>query len=152
MVRLQAATPTFNGASVYDAATQSIPNSAWTLLTYSAEHYDTSNYHSTAVNTSRLVAPVTGYYLCRASANFAASGTGYRALAICKNSAGVAGTSFGGDFRPAATGTITLLNVSTTLYLVAGDYLEVFVNQNSGGALAVTKTGEAPFQMTLVGT
>jgi hypothetical protein len=90
---------------------------------------------SSSVNPSRITIQRAGYYHCVANVTFAASATGDRELYFVKNGAGVIGR------QSAKSATlVTSQSTAAILELVAGDYLEVFVNQTSGGALNITTT------------
>lgn len=104
-------------------------------LTFNSERYDVGGSHSTSSNTGRLTVPSGGggvYYIF-ASIEFASNATGYRQVDIRLN-----GTSaILSQMTPAINGTVTRLNVGGHYQLSAGDYVEVVVNQTSGGALNV---------------
>jgi len=125
-------------------------DNTWTLMTF-----DTSNgfgtntdYVNWLANNARLTAPTNyaGLYSVRACVTFPANSTGVRRIQVRKNSAGSAtgGTLIGTTHIPA----LTTASAATTVvygrdaYLSAGDYVEVFVLQNSGGSLTTT-TAEA---------
>jgi hypothetical protein len=140
-----------SGVSVYHSTTQASTTAVWLLLTYDSELYDTNSYHSTVTNPSRMTAPVTGYYYVRGSAQWATSSSGSRHLTITKNAAGVVGvnTQLYGS-HPAHATFPTQNQISGMVYLVAGDYLELFAYQDSGSGLAITKDTSNPFQMQLI--
>jgi hypothetical protein len=142
---------TFSGASAYHSTTQNASTAVWTLLVYDSEEHDTASYHSTSTNNSRFVAPVTGYYMVRAAAEFAAHATGGRHIAVCKNTGGVAATALSVASHAAITnGNPTRIACSSVVYLTAGEYCEAFVYQDSGTTLAVTKNTGLSFQMVLL--
>ena len=118
---------------------QSIPHNTQTLVTWDAEDYDTDAYHDNSVNPSRIVVPtgaVTGEI--RATAAWASNFTNVRSLDIQRNSAGVntaanAVASFGGT----AAATLSVFVTTGRFPVTPGDHFEIFVFQNSGGALAL---------------
>lgn len=123
------------------------------LLTWDTEVADTDTMHSTVTNTSRLVATTAGLYTVTARAAFAANATGIRSLDVRKNAAGVAagGTRVGYDSQTPVTGAVTSVAVVEDIRMAAGDYLEAFGYQTSGGALALDATaGFTLFQLRLV--
>lgn len=127
-------TPTAVGCYVYKSANQSIPNGAFTAVTWDAEWNDTNAIHSTATNTDRFTAPAgkAGYYFLSVGIGWAGSAVGQRQIIIGKN-----GTSDYGNPRsdtPNAGGTFAMVD-SGFVYLGVGDYLNVSVYQTSGGAL-----------------
>jgi len=128
-------------AYAYRNADKSLVSGTDTLYDCNAELYDpyTPAAHDTATNNSRLVAAETGIYICYAQATWAANATGRRRLSIRKNAAGspTGGTEVGRldvPVVPAGTHTNAL---SAPAQLTATDYVEMFVQQTSGGALDV---------------
>ena len=87
---------------------------------------------------SRLTAQVTGRYTATAVVRFASNSTGFRAAWILKN-----GTDTIARVNAAAvTGSPTMLTVSSTpTDLAKGDYLQLYVRQNSGGNLDLVHDG-----------
>lgn len=126
---------------VHNASAQSLTSGTIAVLTQDTDDSDVLAMHSTATNTSRIVAPSAGLYIAYATLNFAAHATGVRIGNIRKNAAGssVGGTSLG-YVELATSGTITYVQVMGLTYLAATDYVEVFGYQNSGGALGCTTT------------
>jgi hypothetical protein len=81
-----------------------------------------------------------GTYQVTASVAWAANATGQRQLYIARN--GVALTYAGQDTRPSAgSSLITYQQVSALVTLAAGDYIEAWAMQNSGGALSTANPG-----------
>jgi hypothetical protein len=107
---------------------------ALAALTFDSERFDNGGLHSTASNTSRLTAPVAGLYLVGASVRWAANATGYRHINLVVNGAGA---SIARQLGPAASGIVTYQTVETIYELAANDYVEVQVQQNSGGNLNI---------------
>jgi hypothetical protein len=117
------------------------------LLTWDTEVADTDTMHSTVTNTSRLIATTAGLYTVTARAAFAANATGIRSLDVRKNAAGGAGY----DSQTPVTGAVTSIAVIEDIRMAAGDYLEAFGFQTSGGALALdATTGFTLFQLRWV--
>lgn len=116
------------------SAAQSISDSTQTAVTFNQEDFDTSSFHDTSSNTSRMTAPQTGTYLFVAQIEFAANATGNRWVNFRLNGATVfAATKIGS--LGAATSTVLIL---VSIYnLTAGDYVETLAYQSSGGALNV---------------
>lgn len=143
---------TFSGASVYDStATQSIATGTWTTITFNSEFYDTDAYHSTSTNTGRFTVPTgkTGYYLLNAMALFAINTTGFRQLRFTKNGSFLIAS---GDVSGSVTNQYPYVMLNTTLYLTAGDYIELGAYQNSGGNLNVYRDGQSStYQINYLG-
>ena len=120
---------TFVGASVSNSTTQAISNNTHTAVTWDTEEFDTDAFHSTATNTSRFTIPAGkgGKYLFNCSVRWDNNGSSDRILEIYKN-----GTIFAA--LDVLTGNYPGYMVSRTLNLVATDYVELYVYQNSGGS------------------
>lgn len=127
------------GCSLFHNATQNVPNSTPTVLTFNSEATDTDGFHSTSVNPHLLIVPVRlgGTYVCGASIRWASNATGWRRIYFRKN--GV--TNLTPISQNALSGVETDMQITQRLILAGGDYLEVLVDQNSGGALDVIADG-----------
>lgn len=134
------ATPSAGGATLVGCSisksggTQSISNATQTALQYTSEVFDTDGFHDNATNNSRITIPTGkgGKYLITSSIQWDASGTGRRTLRIYVN--GSFGNSYFNEISPVAS--TYPFNVFTgVLALNAGDYIETFVNQTSGGTM-----------------
>jgi len=129
-------------AKMRNSTTQSIPNNTSTALTWDTEDFDTVGGHSTVTNTSRYTvqAGYGGYYLAHAAVAWASSATGVRDVWVSKNGTEIPGSMITVEAPPA--GVWSQITATIVGPLVAGDYLEAFVLQTSGGALS-TDTGGA---------
>jgi hypothetical protein len=128
-----AAASGFVGASIYNSASQSISNTTYTILTFDSEVFDTDSFHDTATNNSRITIPSGkgGKYLIVAKFHFAGNATGTNRLGgIVKNGTNV-GLFRGINGNSSSVG----WNASVILNLVATDYIELEVYQDSGGSL-----------------
>lgn len=129
----------FPACSVKNSSNLSIPSRAdpLTLLTFNAEKFDYGDMHSTTTNTSRITIPSgqSGIYLIIFYSKWQSSSTGYRRAELHKN---------GSDFAPfylvngesAGLG-VHIFTSSLIAQLSAGDYVEVYVSQTSGGDLTL---------------
>lgn len=130
--------------SVSQASGTNFPTSGTAAVVgWDTEAYDTDGnaMHSTSSNTSRLVAVTAGTYAVSVSLGFASNTTGIRTADLRKNAAGnvASGTRIAFWSALAVTGsTTTTVGGSIDVVMAAGDYLEVFGFQTSGGALALT--------------
>jgi hypothetical protein len=122
---------------------QGIADDTLTNLNFNSERYDTAGMHSNTSNISRLTAPVTGIYEVTASLTWLSQvgfATGERRFVLRKNGT----TEVGFDKRDADTsgnGGVTV-NFTTMLRLVAGDFVEAQVYQDSGDTRSVRKLAE----------
>jgi len=130
------ATTGFVGCVLVDSTTQSIPNNTATAVTWDSEQIDTNTFHSTATNTSRITIPSgkDGKYLIFGGVAYDNNTTGYRNTHLYKNGANVRihGMTASAEYPTSQIQT-------TILDLVATDYLEIFIEQNSGGTRTIYK-------------
>ena len=123
------ATASFSGCSLSNTTTQTVTSPNYTAITWDTENFDTDGFHSTVSNTSRITIPTGkgGYYQVNASVRWDDNTSGSRLITIYKN-----GTIFHLTASPGFSIDPTM-NIQTIMYLVATDYVEVYVYQNSGG-------------------
>lgn len=122
--------------SVYRNAALSIGAGATAKVTFDTENFDTNNNFD-AVTNNRYTAPVNGFYDFSASVHIAVNANLYGIL-LYKNGSAVKRGNF------ASTGAVATDNgfLLHTLYqLTAGDYVEIFFFNNSGGSAAIA-TGD----------
>lgn len=118
-------------ASVVRNTTQSISNAASTAISWDTVLYDTNSFYAGG-NPTRLTVNQAGKYRVTANVCFTSNVTGVREAWFLKNGTG---TSFGAAQLSAANGDDTTFTISAEVNLAAGDYVEVYVFQSSGGAL-----------------
>lgn len=119
------------------AATQSIADSTQVKVNWDTEDYDTHAVMDIATN-DRWTCPVAGKYTVKSLIEFSANATGQRAVTLYKNGSAYAEL---GNIPQATAGASARVGGSTDIDLVAGDYLEIFVFQNSGGSLSIGTNG-----------
>jgi len=121
--------------AVSRAASQSLPNAAWTSLAFDTEVTDVGNCFDLVAPT-RLTAPAqaAGFYLCFGEAAFANNTAGTRYAAIMKNNAVQLTIVVTAPFQ----GDITVIQLRCLATLAVGDYLSLRAYQSSGAALGVT--------------
>lgn len=121
------------------------------VLAFNSERYDTDTMHDNAVNNSRLTAKTAGKYLITGTVAIQANGTGYRQVAIRLNGAANIGAHLQGVVSGAAT---CVMQVVAEYDLAVNDYVELTVNQNSGGILSVLSSANysPTFAMHYIGT
>ena len=131
---------TLPGARVRGTAIQSIPNGTNTVLTFGTADYNNAGVFNAATPT-RLTAPVSGTYLIIAYVWWGANATGLRELWTNVNGS----TDLEWSIQPPPTGVGLEQGVTTTFHLNAGDYVQAYVYQDSGGALnSLTSSKDAP--------
>lgn len=120
---------------VYRSTNQSLSNNTDTSINWNAEIYDNSAMHSTSVNTSRLSAPVDGYYEMHLWIYFAANTTGSRGAYILWNGTGNKAVNHYDTTAVSPWDCVRHLWWKTRM--TAGQYVEGGGYQNSGGSLNV---------------
>ena len=132
-------------AYVYQSSVTSIANSAasWTLLPMQAEVFDIvqsgdSPMHDTTTDPSRIYIRTTGKYEINGQVQIVLNSAGYRAAQVRLNAAGSGsgGTQVALNVVDASSAALVSLPIPTVeVALTDGDYVELFAQQNSGGAL-----------------
>lgn len=140
----------YRGCRAFRVTTdQAISDTTNTLIEFNGETFNITGFHSTTVNPSRMTIPdgYDGTYRVATLIRWEVDGTGYRTVRLLKN--GVAITEAVHD----ADGTYaTVMGISDTQTLEAGDYIEVQVYQTSGGSLDVLlNTAYTYFTIDLIG-
>jgi hypothetical protein len=148
--------------SAYQSATQSPANAAWTVVTLDAELFDVANnydggsdspMHDNVTNNSRIYVRTTGKYELSGQVAFSSNATNARQASIRVNSNSDTTLATGyeaiGGKQSAVSGIATSVPMPPVVIpLSAGDYIELFAWQNSGGALALI-TGQSQTYMRL---
>ena len=132
-------------AYVYQSSVTSVANSAatWTLLPMQAEVFDIvqsgdSPMHDTTTDPSRIYIRTTGKYEINGQVQIVLNSAGYRAAQVRLNAAGSGsgGTQLALNVVDASSAALVSLPIPTVeVSLTAGDYVELFAQQNSGTAL-----------------
>lgn len=142
--------PVFEGRQT---VAQSIGNGTPTALSLDTEDIDTDNGHSTVTNTSRYTPATAGRFQLSGGVGWASNATGYRTGELWKNGSVLNG---GGTVLPAVNGAQSRFPTRTLTTTANGstDYFELWVNQNSGGALltAVGGIDQSTLSVRMVGT
>lgn len=116
------------------AVAQSLPNATDTALSFTTEDLDTNGFHDTTTNNSRVTPTIAGWYECRGTVFFSASASiTVVAATIAQNGSVVAPR---GRPKPGTANVSTTAEVAVSLsFNGSSDYVELFGNQTSGGAL-----------------
>lgn len=123
-------------ASAFRNTAQAITNATWTTINFDQEEWDSGGLHSTSSNPSRFTISTSGKYVVIAYVAFAFNGSGRRGTLFRVNGGGTDRNPT--LLNPTTTGTANFgLTNSTVMSFSAGDYLEVFAWQDSGGSLNV---------------
>jgi len=117
---------------VFNSAAISLTSGASTPVPFDSERRDTDNIHDPAVNPTRLTCRTAGKYLIFGTAGFLSNATGQRQLRVKLNGS----TQYLAVHEDTANATYsTYLEIATVYDLAVGDYVELEVIQDSGGAL-----------------
>ncbi|MFI5267816.1 MAG: hypothetical protein ACHQ7M_10610, partial [Chloroflexota bacterium] len=123
---------------VYRTSAQSIPNNSQTVLSFTTARHDTMsaiNPMWTVGDPTHVMVRTPGIYIVTALVEFAANGTGERTVAIFDTASN---QFFAIDERVAVSGDSTDITCSSgPFYVPAASSFQVYVFQNSGGALNV---------------
>lgn len=137
-------TPAFVGAKVYNSGTQSISASNLTALTFDSEEWDTSGFHSTSVNTSRMTIPSgkDGKYLVVAGTRVPGAGW---SIGIAVN-----GTRVRNQTNTVGNGADSDIQTTAIVNVVATDYIEALVNDPTGGNVGHASAATAQSHLDIV--
>ena len=140
---------TFAGCSLSKSAAQSVSNATWTAISWNQENYDTDAFHDNSTNNTRITIPAGkgGKYLIAANLYTPANSAGSRLLKYTKNGA----DSYYGNWGPASAVHSTSIVGSQVFDLIAGDYIEVAIYQDTGTSLNVNSSFESTFTATYLG-
>lgn len=124
------------GASAYLSSAQNVNTGSGLMIPLQTETQDTSGFHDTVTNNTRMTIPTggDGIYIVSGQVTITAGVTGNKQAIICKNGATSGPTS-------AVPGAVSRTVITTIMPLVAGDYLELRVFQDSGSTQALEATG-----------
>ena len=115
------------------STSQTINNATLTAVTWASESWDTDSFHSTSTNTSRITIPSgkAGKYEIQIAIGWNANTSGERVVKLYLNGASK-------EVTASAPASGTTSNILVTTYdLAVGDYIEVYLYQNSGGARSI---------------
>jgi hypothetical protein len=140
-------------ASANRTTTVSTTTAVWTRVDLTSELYDSGSIHDNSTNPSRLTAPETYLYEVHAQVRWEANATGVRFVAVCKNSAGTynAANLVAQRMQTTTWSEATFQGLSVDVALNAGDYVEMFGQQQTGGALSAFGGGAGQTFMSIRG-
>jgi len=126
--------------AAYRNTPQTINNATVTAISFTTELWDNANMWRSPYPT-RFWATVGGRYLFTVFVSFQTSGAGKCAVYLRSSREG--GSSFGIHRQEATSGGATVLCCSGIVGLPADNYVEVYVEQTSGGPLNVNEARAA---------
>lgn len=116
---------------------QLVSSSTNTPIFWNGEDLDTDGGHSNVTNPSRYTVATAGYYHLSAVVIWGTNGNGYRQIYVAKNGDTTSRYGMTYTFVRGVSGAQICMSTSVVLGLQAGDYIEVWGYQNSGGSLDV---------------
>lgn len=128
---------------VYQTASQSLANGAFTAITMDSTVFDPNGQHSNTTNNSRVTCQVAGWYSVSGGVSYLTNTTGSRGALIYKN--GTALTQATGGIVAASNAIHVAMTGEVLIQLAVGDYVELYGWQNSGGALSTAGSGYYPY-------
>ena len=127
---------------------QTISDITEELVALNAEDHDTNNLHDTVTNNDRLTCVIPGIYSIYAFALWQASAVGRRVIRVKINATTYISQSI---IQAVTTGDRTGHGVEVKWHLNRGDYVSMYVEQDSGGDLNIEGgTPATYFNMALV--
>lgn len=137
----------FVGCKATASSGTSVSNSTWTAIAFNTEAFDTSGFHSTSTNNSRITIPTgkDGKYLFIGTGALVSGTSGRRFMAFYKN-----GVQQDTSFVEPSGSTVMAAQTSTLFDLVAGDYIELFIFQSTGSTIN-TDPGYTQFNCQYLG-
>lgn len=134
-------------AQLRQTAIQSIPNAVATPIVFTVADEDTAGGWSTTV-LSRWTAPVSGRYRISGGVSFAAAAGGVRTVQFQIVGVEVPGSGTL-DVGSAAAGGNRLGSRTLSVFMNAGDYIEITGFQNTGGAINTAVAGVEQATMSI---
>jgi DNA-binding transcriptional regulator YdaS (Cro superfamily) len=137
---------------VFHSASQTITTGTVTALAFNSERFDqaagsASTMHDTATNNSRLTCLYAGVYMVSANIEWAANATSFRRLTLRTNG----GTSWAStDIEPETAIVFRQALTGILIPMAVNDYVEAVVQQNTGGALAVSSVANVSPEFMMV--
>ena len=138
---------------VYKTANQSIGTSGWACLTWDAEAFDSDTMHDNATANSRITFTTAGTYQVTYNAFWANNATGLRNHKIELNGTTTegSGTDIIEPFAISPVGaTHSGASISVMASVVAGEWIQAFAWQNSGGALNLAGASESHSSLSAI--
>lgn len=131
----------------YRDSDQNITDSTDTTVTFQGVNSDLWSCWSVS-DATKLTAPITGRFIATGFVRFAGNATGFRSGWILKNGSSTLARV---NAISAASGSPTQFTVTTPAFdLTKGEYIELYVRQNSTTTLALTRDGNNTPALDLV--
>lgn len=127
--------PRTHSCNVHTATPQAIPNATHTAIVFDLERWDTDGFHNPASNPARITIPTNlgGKYLVTASIAIVANATGTSRMFTIRLNGGT--PLLASDYETPSATFVQAADLTSIWELAAGDYIELYINQDSGGSL-----------------
>ncbi len=122
-----------------DTNEQVITTATLTAISFPYEPIDTNNLHDPVTNNSRVTIKQAGYYSIFGKVTWNANATGVREIRIYVNGVSVAYEAFPAN----SISSYLTTTISYLANLKVGDYVQIYVNQTSGGDLNTTQWSDS---------
>ena len=130
-------TPTFVGCAAISTSATNVGNNTWTAVAFQSERFDTDSFHDNSTNNSRITIPAGkgGYYLVIYRSGFESITTNDCIMKLYKN-----GSAFDEGYTYSTISKVSSpyikadMHSSAIVSLAAGDYIQLYVLQASGGS------------------
>lgn len=126
-----------NYARVFSGAGLTIVTATPTILAFNSTVAQSGAMHDDTAQNSRIKILVSGFYNIFGHIEWPSNGVGIRELEVLLSGTTVIAKS---KISAPVAGQAENQNIATAYYLAAGDYLELRVNQTSGGNLIIPST------------
>lgn len=127
------------GCRVYRNSNESIANITIQAISFNSERYDPYNMHSTSSDTDKIYMPQAGVYQVTGNIRTEANTTGVRELQLIVN--GSTTIAFNALEAVATDGGLSIMQITSVWKFAAGEYVQMALWQNSGGALNIESYG-----------
>jgi len=131
--------PNFRGCSVHNDFNTNVGHDTNTIINMNLEHYDTDNFHDNVTNNSRITIPagLGGYYLIISRLRFDQNATAERTTGWYLNGVQQAWVTYQSTTTWGGGGSWPSTPLISIKYLSAGDYVQTYAMQHSGGTIPV---------------
>ena len=123
------------GCRVTDAGGQAIANDTDTAINFDTERFDTDTMHDNSTNNTRITFTTAGVYIVGGHVQLPTHATGVRVISIREGGDNyIAMSSWNGNSANSHRASVT-----TVFKFAAAEYVELMIQQDSGGSLTTDK-------------
>lgn len=131
--------PNFRGCSVHNDFNTNVAHDTNQIINMNLEFYDTDDFHSNTVDNSKITIPagLSGYYLIISRLRFDQNANAERTTGWYLNGVGQAWVTYQSTTTWGGGGSWPSTPLISIKYLNAGDYIQTYAMQHSGGTIPV---------------